>query len=257
MNLLNVIENSVLPSINTLLNAIEKTVLLPKIIITDDMRIKFALNFNKCVNGYHFINDDPIKETPWEDINATILNASGCIVNSQSNGSHKSGGDLSCSFGDLSNKSTQYGNKSFKISSYRLTTVCSSKTPGNIEEIIKEIDNRKNFDFYSIIVRKGTKKQITYDWYLIPSDFPAFNPASYTWYPKLGIKGKNKDSTIGWETDVINGSSMSIKFNMSSQLWINVHITDEMKKFIVGTSVVNIGRRYNYIQIYEKECASV
>jgi len=34
---------------------------------------EFAINFAKCVKGYHLINDDPIKESPWEDINAIIL----------------------------------------------------------------------------------------------------------------------------------------------------------------------------------------
>jgi hypothetical protein len=111
------------------------------------------------VKGYHLINDDPIKETPWEDINAIILNASNCNVISQSKGSHKPSGDLSCSLGDFSNKSTQYEaeNSAFKISSYRLTKVCSDKTPGKIEDIIAEINSRKNFAFYSIIVREETE----------------------------------------------------------------------------------------------------
>ena len=41
---------------------------------------------------------------------------------------------------------------------------------------------------------------------------------------------------------------------MSSQLWIDLNITEEMKKFIVGSCTVNIGRKYNYIQLYEKDC---
>lgn len=99
--------------------------------ITDEIRASLGANFEKCVRGYHLINDDPIKETPWEDINAIVMNASGCPVNSQSNGSHKPGGDLSCSLGDFSNKSTQYDDlllSSFKISSYRLTTVFQQVT---------------------------------------------------------------------------------------------------------------------------------
>ena len=239
-------------------NVIENTV-PSAIAISDEIRISLGSNFAKCVKGYHLVNDDPIKETPWEDINAIVLNASGCVVNSQSNGSHKSGGDLSCSLGGFSNKSTQYetGNNSFKISSYRLTTVCSDKTPGKIEEIITEINNRKNFTFYSIIVREDTEKQILYEWYLIPSDFPALNPASYKWHPKLGKTGKNKGAITGWETDLLNGSSMSITFSMSSQLWVDVKITEEMKKFIVGSCRVNRGRKYNYIQLYEKDCSAV
>ncbi len=229
------------------------------IIISDEVRIRLGLNFSKCVKGYHLVNDDPIKESPWEDINAIVLNASGCSVNSKSNGSHQSGGDLSCSLGEFSNKSTQYesGNKSFKISSYRLTTVCSDKTPGNIEDIIAEINIRKNFTFYSIIVRQDTETHILYEWYLIPSDFPALNPASYKWHAKLGKKGKNKDAITGWETNELNGSSMSITFSMSSQLWIHLSITDDMKKFIIGSCCVNRGRKYNYIQLYEKDCSNV
>lgn len=212
---------------------------------------EFAINFAKCVKGYHLINDDPIKESPWEDINAIILNASGCPVNSQSDGSHRSGADLDCSLGSLSNKSTQYekGNGSFKISSYRLTSVCGEKDAGNIGGIMTEINNRKNFAYYSIIVRQETGQQILYDWYLIPSDYPALNPASYNWRPKIGKTGKNRDAITGWETDTFNGSCMSITFSMSSQLWIHVNITDDLIKYIVGSCIINRGRKYNYIQL--------
>jgi hypothetical protein len=227
--------------------------------MTSEIRSGLAINFIKCVKGYHFMNDDPIKETPWEDINAIILTATGCTVTSQSGGSHQPGSDISCSLGRFSNKSTQYdpGNGSFKISSYRLTTVCSDKTPGNIGDIIEEINRRKNFDFYSIIVREDNKTQIHYDWYLIPSDHPAVNPSAYEWKQKLGKIGKNKGSITGWETDTRNGSSMSITFSMSSQLWMNIHITEEMKRdFVVGSCEVNRGRKYNYIQLFEKDSDS-
>jgi len=229
-----------------------------KIKITSDLRKKLSSSFVKCVLGYHLINDDPIKETPWEDINAIILNAAGCAVESQSNGSHKPGADLSCSLGQFSNKSTQYdnNNKSFKISSYRLTTVCSNKVNGKMEDIINEIKKRNIFNFYSIIIRDDSEKEILYDWYLIPNDFPALNPASYKWTPMIGKKGKNKGETTGWETNTINGSSMSITFSMSSQLWIDVNITDELKKFIIGTCKVNKGRKYTYIDLYEKEISA-
>ena len=225
--------------------------------LSEESLKNLSANFTKCVKGYHLINDDPIKETPWEDINAQVLTASGCIINSQSNGSHKPGADLSCSLGDLSNKSTQYetGNKSFKLSSYRLTTVCSDKTPGKIEDIIAEINSRKNFKFYSIIVRYEKDNEIQYDWYLIPSDYPQFNPSSYKWIPKVGKQGKNKGSTTGWETDTIGGSSMSITFSMPSQLWLDIVITEEMKKFIIASCKVNKGRKLNYIQLYDRESA--
>lgn len=160
-----------------------------------------------------------------------------------------------CSLGDLSNKSTQYetGYKSFKLSSYRLTTVCSDKIPGKIEDIITEINNRKNFKFYSIIVRYEKNNEIQYDWYLIPSDYPQFNPSSYKWTPKIGKQGKNKGSTTGWGTDTIEASSISIIFSMSSQLWLDIIITEEMKKFVIASCKVNNGMKLNYIQLYNRE----
>jgi hypothetical protein len=228
-------------------------VIMPLNEMSNEIRSGLSLNFEKCAKGYHLINDDPIKEAVWENINSLVLETSGCPVKSQSKGSHKSGSDLSCSIGEFSNKSTQYNKtkSSFEISSYRLTTVCSDKNPGKIEDIISEINKRKNFTFYSIIARKETETQIMYDWYLIPSEFPVLCPSAYDWKPKLGKMGKKKNTITGWETNILNGSSMSISFTMSSQLWINVNITEEMKKFIAGTCIVNIGKKTNYIQIYD------
>lgn len=227
--------------------------------ITGDIHFNLSKNFTKCVCGYHLVNNEPIKEAPWEQINAIIIEESGYKVISQSNGSHKSGVDLSCSLGSFSNKSTKYKNNknSFTISSYRLTTVCSDKTPGNIEDIIKEINYRKNFTYYSIIVREESDNHILYDWYLIPSDYYVLDPSSYKWHAKIGKNGKNKSLETGWETNTINGSSMSITFSMSSQLWIDLHITEEMKQFIIGSCSVKIGRKYNYIQLYENDSTAV
>jgi hypothetical protein len=217
------------------------------LILSDEMRTSLLDHFKKCVQGYHLIHDDPIKESRWEDVNAIILEASGCSVYSQSNGSHQSGADLSCSLGEFSNKSTQYDKPSYiKISSYRLTTVCSNKMHGEIETIIKEINRRKNFTFYSILVRKENASNILYDWYLIPSNHPVLDPSTYEWKLKSG-----KTGITGWETNKINGSSMSINFSMSSQLWIGVHMTEDMKKYILGSVTVARGRKYNYISLYE------
>jgi hypothetical protein len=44
---------------------------------------------------------------------------------------------------------------------------------------------------------------------------------------------------------------MSITFSMSSQLWIDIAITEEMKPFIIGSTRVQRGKKYNYIQLYE------
>ena len=148
--------------------------------------------FKKCVNGYHLVNSKCINESTWEDINATIFSSLGIEVYDKSDGSHSPGMDINCSIGRISNKTSKYSkdNKSFDISSYRLTTVCSEKTCGTPAEFIEEINKRKNFDYYSIILRDN--KETTYDWLLIPSDYLILNPSSYSWKPMIGKKGKKK-----------------------------------------------------------------
>jgi len=212
-------------------------------------------NFNKCVEGYHLINSSAINETIWEDINATVFSASGIEVYSKSDGSHLSGMDINCSLGGISNKSAKYSNnkKSIDISSYRLTTVCSEKKCGTPIEIIEEINKRKNFDYYSFIVRDETDSNlIHYDWLLIPSNYLVLDPTSYIWEPTIGKRGKNKDTQVGWHTNEINGCKMSITFSMSSQLWIHIEMTEEIKKFIIASAVGEKKSKYNYIDLLNK-----
>ena len=219
--------------------------------LSDESRKKIHDNFSDCVKGHHLINNDPIIGTHWEYLNAVVIVASGYKIYSQSNGSHNPGKDLSCSIGSFSNKTTKYkpGNTSFKVSSYRLTAACRGN---DSEKIVEEIERRKNFKYYSILVRSEKKNESHYDWYLIPSDYPQFNPRSYIWTPKVGTRGKNKGSMVGWKTNTINGSSMSITYETSSELWINIVITEEMKTFIIGSCGVNTADKpINYIQLYQ------
>jgi hypothetical protein len=44
------------------------------------------------------------------------------------------------------------------LSSYRLTTICNNKDFGTEEKITNEINKRKNFDYYSVIVRTDPDK---------------------------------------------------------------------------------------------------
>ena len=221
-----------------------------KQMFTPDIKKKFRENFTKAVKGYHLLNDTPIKEARWEDVNATILEASGFPVVSQ-NGSHVSGADLTCSFGSLSNKSMKYKDSNgFDMSSYRLTSVTSAGSHGTAEEIIAEIQKRKNFQYYSMIIRKELET-IDYDWYLIPADHPTLDPASYQWLPMMGKTGKNKDKVIGWETNSLNGSYMTITFSMSSQLWVHVAGVD-LEEYKMG-SASSVPRKYNYIQLFERD----
>lgn len=214
------------------------------------------INFKKCVKGYHLINSSAINETMWEDINALVFMSSGIEVYSKSDGSHSPGMDINCSLGRISNKSAKYSNnkKSIDISSYRLTTVCSEKKCGNPIEIIEEINKRKNFEYYSFIVRdeKNNSENINYDWLLIPSNYLVLNPCSYTWESTIGKRGKNKDTQVGWHTNEIDGCKMSITFSMSSQLWIHIEMTEEIKKFIIASVEVSNKPIYNYIDILEK-----
>lgn len=213
----------------------------------------FAENFMKCVKGYHFINTEPINETVWEAINGQVLELSGCSVKNSSRGSHLPGKDITCGFGGLSNKSAKYSKKGseFAISSYRLTTVCSDKDCGEVETIVQEIKSRKNYDYYSFIVRDESDESVYYDWYLIPGDYPVLSPESYTWEPMYGQRGKKTGEQVGWKTNEINGSKMSITFSMSSQLWISVAVTDELKTFIVESCSVSRKTKLNYLQVYD------
>ena len=214
------------------------------------------INFKKCVNGYHLINSSPINETIWEDLNSIIFSSLGIEVYSKSDGSHSSGMDIHCSLGRISNKSAKYSNnkKSIDISSYRLTTVCSEKNCGTPIEIIQEINKRKNFEYYSFIVRDeaSSNENISYDWLLIPNNYIVLDPSSYTWEPTIGKRGKNKDEQVGWNTNEINGCKMSITFSMSSQLWIHIEMTNDIKKFIVASAEVSNKPIYNYIQLLDK-----
>lgn len=221
--------------------------------LSSAQRANLVEMFEKCIEGYHFVNDEPLKETMWEEINAQILIHSNCIVNSQSGGSHKSGSDIECSLGRFSNKTTQYEKNKpmFKISSYRLSTYCSDKEPGDIQTILQGIHDKKNFDYYSILVRReieGGKMQ--YDWYLIPAEYGPFSPNNYIWKPMIGQRGKKKDVVVGWETNEYEGSSMSITFSMSSQLWLDIHVNESLKKCIIASTVVNLGKVCDYVDIY-------
>ena len=45
---------------------------------------------------------------------------------------------------------------------------------------------------------------------------------------------------------------MSIVFSMSSQLWIHIEMTEEIKKFIIASAYVENKPKYNYIDLIDK-----
>jgi hypothetical protein len=213
------------------------------------------INFKKCVKGYHLINSASINKETWEEINAMIFSSVGIDIYSKSDGSHLPGMDIHCSLGRISNKSAKYSKTkiSFDISSYRLTTVCNEKNCGTPIEFIEEIHKRKNFDYYSFIVRdENDDEYISYDWLLIPSNYLILDPSSYSWEPTIGTQKKKKDTQVGWHTNIINGSKMSIIFSMSSQLWIHIEMTEEIEKFIIARTIVENKPKFNYIDLIDK-----
>jgi len=215
--------------------------------------------FAQCATGYHLLNNKPISEGIWEDINGQIFSACGVEVYSTADGSHAPGMDIDSSMGRFSNKSSKYakktkknaaGNASFDISSHRLTKECSAGNCGDITQIVAAINSLKNFDHYSIIVRDDSEAgKLTYDWFMIPSGHASVNPAAYDWQPTIGKMGKNKDKQVGWHTNVVNGCSMSISFSMSSQLWIHIDVCEEMRQFVVASCSVSSKPVLNYIQL--------
>ena len=215
--------------------------------------------FTLCVKGYHMLNTDPIKEAVWESINAVVFKYSGIQIISQACGSHSSGSDIETDIGKFSNKSAKYEGKcsKFAISSYRLTAVTNAENVGSLEEIFKEINERKNFEYYSVILREELPNGgFNYDWYLIPSNYEGFNPENFNWVPTIGKRGKNMGKQVGWNTtSSISGieGSMSITFSMSSQLWVNIKVTEEMKQFIVAkTSYDGALPQIDYVTLAQK-----
>ena len=90
---------------------------------------------NTEIRGYHLVNEAPIKESRWEDINVSILSPF-CRITDVAKGDHASGKDIVCNGHGISNKSAMVSKKGIvSISSYRLTKVCSAKTPGDTKAI--------------------------------------------------------------------------------------------------------------------------
>lgn len=208
---------------------------------------EYYTNFIKGVSGYHMVNDRPIQAATWKSINSQILQSSNCKILSNSS-------NISTCFGTIHNHTSKYSkdNSSFKLSSYHLNSVCSSKQPGSISNILEEIYRRNNADFISLLLRNNRPDMLQYNWYLIPRTYSPLNPYDYDWKPKIGKRGRNTGEIIGWETNSVCGSSMSITFNMSSQLWITLAFTEEFKKYRIASTIVNPHNKYNYIQLYNE-----
>ena len=207
--------------------------------------------FQKEVQGYHLICEAPIKEALWEEINKNIASCV-CDVKDEAKGNHKSGKDMQFDEFGISMKSAKMEKNKISISSYRLTTVCSDKNPGNPSEIVKEISQRdSSFEYYSVLLREELEDNILqYYWCVIPKTCPIFNILANDLQPKMGKTGKNKGVQVGWQTKYI-----SITFSMSSQLWIHLSF-DDIKPYIASSiKVDNSNKKISYTDIFNiKAC---
>lgn len=208
-------------------------------------------NFTRTLKGYHMVNNAPIKESVWEEVNCNIVKSL-FSISDEAKGNHTSGKDNRFDNINISNKSSKVEGTNISISSYRLTTVCNDKDIGTSVNIIEEIKKRdSSFDYYSLLVRNEKENSfIKYMWYIIPKDCYLFRINNLN--HKIGKKGKKKGQIVGWESKY-----SSITFSMSSQLWYNFNI-DELKKYMICyTEVDNSKPKINYSQIYESFCNTI
>lgn len=204
---------------------------------------KLQPQFTAVVSGYHMINKTPIKESVWEEINCDIVGGV-CNIRDESNGNHLSGKDNRFDNVDISNKTAKKSGNNISISSYRLTSVCCDKSPGNAKDILAEIEKRDGtFQYYSLLVRDEKKNSISYEWYLIPKDHYLFKIDAIT--PKVGKVGKKKSEIVGWESKYCD-----ITFSMSSQLWYKIDIREIAQYKLCSTEINNGNPKINYSQIF-------
>lgn len=212
---------------------------------------KSTLNnrFRNELAGYHLFNEESVKEATWEEINRNLVR--GILqVSDAANGNHLSGKDNQFGVWGISNKTAKETGSNLKISSYRLTCVCSDKDPGKIEKIQEEITRRDgSYEFYSLLVRKETDDGDTeYKWFVIPKTCSVINPCTFEWQPKLGTRGNKKNQQVGWKSE-----NMEISFAMSSQLWLTVPIAEISRYQICSTTIENSQKKtMSYADIFAR-----
>lgn len=206
--------------------------------------------FKSELSGYHAINSPPVKEAVWEQILKNVLSHK-CTISDTAEGDHVSGKDMIANGCGLSAKTTKMKNKkSLRVSSYRLTTVCSDSNPGVPMDILEEIQKRdSSFEFYALLNRLeytsiGGENMIHYKMYLIPRNASFFDVSETDFKPIVGKKGKKKDTQIGW-----SAKNFSISFPMSSQLWISLDIDDITPYMICECTINNSLSKMSYTDV--------
>jgi hypothetical protein len=208
--------------------------------------MNFIDNLRKAINGYHMINNCPIKESVWESILCQVLKKVG-INYEYTIGSHTPGQDITIDDDNiLSCKTCKETKKDLNISSYRLT---KCKT---IDDFVHEIDNvRANFTHYIILSRSENKTNITYNLYLIPSE--RIKAIDHKWETKYK---KNKEISL-WKTDNKNGVQMSITPSMSNQLWVKLDKSQFVNNKICTIEIKTNNNILDYCSLFDKLSVSV
>lgn len=206
--------------------------------------------FKDELQGYHMLNEEPVKESTWEELNRNVVKGI-FPISCEAHGNHKSGKDNQFGSWGISNKTATETKKTIKISSYRLTTVCDQSNPGNKDAIMKEIKNRdSSYDYYSLLGRIEDKKNkfIRYKWYLIPKTCNAVDTCAFPWEPKVGLRGKKQGQQVGWQSQ-----NMEISFAMSSQLWLTFPI-EQIKRYCVCEATIDTSqtRKITYAEMMAK-----
>jgi len=205
--------------------------------------------FKSELEGYHLINSAPVKESVWETI-AVKVACKMCVVTEEAAGNHVSGKDMSLDSVGMSMKSIKITNATINFSSYRLTTVCSDKTPGDPVEILNEIRKRDaSFEYYALLVRREYKSDthssmIDYEMYIIPKTADIFKVDETDFAPTIGQRGKKKGTQLGW-----NAKNLSIVFSMSSQLWIQFKREDIIPYLVCSTTINNSHPKMSYTEM--------
>ena len=200
---------------------------------------KFKSAMVKTVQGYHMVNDMPIKEATWESVLHCALSGVGC-EHEWKNGGHQSGWDIKVGTIGISCKSCKKEKDNLKISSYRMTT-CST-----IQEFITEIDEtRANFEYYSVLARTETTDDITYSAYMIPSN--VIKAKNHEWQ-----EHRKKDKVTRWTSNIVDGVKMSISTSMSNQLWIDVREACIKEYCVLYNVKVSKRKHMDYITLFDK-----
>ncbi len=189
--------------------------------------------FKEEIQGYHMMNEEPLKEARWEEINRNIVSKY-LKVSGGAYGSHVSGVDNVFGGCGVSNKTAKVYGDSIQVSSYCLGRVSNEMHPGCIKDVITEIKNRdKSYRYLSLLVRDEKEKSIEYMWYMIPRDYYVFNVEKFFWSPMMGRTKRTLGRQLGWYSP-----QARIVFSMGSKLWFNFE-KEAIDQFLIESVSVN------------------